>query len=68
MGRLKTMKRLTLAAAKGFEVHGRATRKAAFLAKMETLAPWAELGARDRAEFCVNGFSIHAEACGLRPG
>ena len=37
------MKQMTLAAAKGFEVHGRATRKAAFLAKMETLVPWAEV-------------------------
>jgi transposase, IS5 family len=36
------MKQMTLAAAKGFEVHGRATRKAAFLARMETLVPWAE--------------------------
>jgi IS5 family transposase len=31
-----------LAAAKGFEVHGRATRKAEFLARMEALVPWAE--------------------------
>ena len=37
-----TMKQMTLAAAKGFEVHGRATRKAEFLARMETLVPWAE--------------------------
>ena len=37
------MKQMTLAAAKGFEVHGRATRKAAFLAKMEALVPWAEV-------------------------
>ncbi len=36
------MKQMTLAAAKGFEVHGRATRKAAFLARMEALVPWAE--------------------------
>lgn len=35
------MKQMTLAAAKGFEVHGRATRKAEFLARMETLVPWA---------------------------
>jgi IS5 family transposase len=36
---------MTLAAAKaakGFEVHGRATRKAEFLARMETLVPWAQ--------------------------
>lgn len=36
------MKQITLAAAKGFEVHGRATRKAEFLARMQTLVPWAE--------------------------
>lgn len=35
------MKQMTLAAAKGFEVHGRATRKAEFLARMEGLVPWA---------------------------
>jgi transposase, IS5 family len=37
------MKQMTLAAAKGFEVHGRATRKAEFLARMHTLVPWTEL-------------------------
>jgi IS5 family transposase len=36
------MKQMTLATAKGFEVHGRATRKAEFLARMETLVPWTE--------------------------
>ena len=36
------MKQMTLAAAKGFEKHGRATRKAEFLARMEGLMPWAE--------------------------
>ena len=36
------MKQMTLAAVKGFEVHGRATRKAEFLARMQTLVPWAE--------------------------
>ena len=35
------MKQMTLAMAKGFEVHGRATRKAEFLARMEVLVPWA---------------------------
>lgn len=35
------MKQMTLAMAKGFEVHGRATRKAEFLARMEGLVPWA---------------------------
>ena len=33
------MKQMTLATIKGFEVHGRATRKAAFLARMEMLVP-----------------------------
>ena len=36
------MKQMTLAAAKGFEKHNRATRKAEFLARMEGLMPWAE--------------------------
>ena len=36
------MKQMTLAGAKGFEKHGRATRKAEFLARMESLMPWAE--------------------------
>ena len=36
------MKQMTLAAVKGFEVHGRATRKAEFLARMETLVPWSD--------------------------
>jgi IS5 family transposase len=37
------MKQMTLAMAKGFEVHGRATRKAEFLARMERWVPWAEM-------------------------
>ena len=36
------MKQMTLAATRGFEKHNRATRKAAFLALMEKLMPWAE--------------------------
>jgi IS5 family transposase len=36
------VKQMTLATAKGFEVHGRATRKAEFLARMEALVPWAQ--------------------------
>ena len=36
------MKQRTFATAKGFEVHGRATRKAEFLARMEMLVPWAQ--------------------------
>lgn len=36
------MKQMTLATAKGFEVHGRATRKAEFLARMQALVPWAQ--------------------------
>ena len=35
------MKQMTLATIKGFEVHRRATRKAAFMARMEMLVPWA---------------------------
>ncbi len=34
---------MTLASAKGFEVHGRATRKAEFLGRMETLVPWVQM-------------------------
>ena len=37
------MKQMTFATTKGFEVHGRATRKAEFLARMEALVPWAAL-------------------------
>ena len=36
------MKQMTLAATRGFEKHGRATRKAEFLARMEGLMSWAE--------------------------
>lgn len=36
------MRQMTFATAKGFEVHGRATRKAEFLARMEALVPWAQ--------------------------
>lgn len=36
------MKQMTLAVGTGFEKHGRATRKAAFLAQMEALVPWAQ--------------------------
>ena len=36
------MKQMTFAGAKGFEVHGRATRKSEFLARMDALVPWAE--------------------------
>jgi IS5 family transposase len=36
------MKQMTLAAGRGFEKHARSTRKAEFLARMETLMPWAE--------------------------
>jgi len=34
------VKQMTFATSKGFEVHGRATRKAEFLARMEALVPW----------------------------
>ena len=36
------MKQMTLPTGTGFELHARPTRKAEFLAKMETLMPWAE--------------------------
>lgn len=36
------MKQQTLAAPRGFEKHSRATRKAEFLARMESLMPWSE--------------------------
>jgi len=36
------VKLMTLSGAKGFEVHGRATRKVEFLARMNTLVPWSE--------------------------
>jgi IS5 family transposase len=39
----KAMKQMTLATGTGFELHVRPTRKAEFLAKMESLMPWAEL-------------------------
>lgn len=53
------MKQMTLAAAKGFEVHGRATRKAEFLARMEALVPW--------AEFCSLIEPYYPKAGGGRP-
>ena len=43
------MTQMTFATAKGFEVHGRATRKAEFLARMEALVPWAEFCALSEA-------------------
>jgi IS5 family transposase len=36
------VKQMTFSAAKGFEVHGRATRKAEFLARMDSLVPWSQ--------------------------
>jgi IS5 family transposase len=36
------MKQMTLAATKVFEKHNRSTRKTEFLARMESLMPWAE--------------------------
>lgn len=36
------MKQMTLAVLNGFEKHGRTTRKAEFLARMDALMPWAE--------------------------
>lgn len=37
------MKQMTLATGTGFELHARPTRKAEFLAKMESLMPWSAL-------------------------
>jgi len=37
------MKQMTLATGTGFELHARPTRKAEFLARMESLMPWAAL-------------------------
>jgi IS5 family transposase len=42
MGERPILKQMTFAAAKGFEAHGRTTRKAQFLARMESLVPWSE--------------------------
>ena len=53
------MKQMTLAAAKGFEVHGRSTRKAEFLARMEALVPW--------VEFCALIEPYYPKAGGGRP-
>ena len=53
------MKQMTLAAAKGFEVHGRSTRKADFLARMEALVPW--------VEFCALIEPYYPKAGGGRP-
>ena len=39
---MDAMKQMTLAVGTGVEKHGRATRKAAFLAQMEALVPWAQ--------------------------
>ncbi len=36
------MKQMTFSMVRGFEKHGRTTRKAEFLARMERLMPWAE--------------------------
>ena len=49
------MKQMTLAAAKGFESHGRATRKAEFLAKMEALVPWSEFCAKIEPHYAKVG-------------
>src|SRR5947207_6411886 len=45
------VKQMTFATAKGFEVHGRATRKAQFLARMEMLVPWAQFCALIEAHY-----------------
>jgi IS5 family transposase len=48
------MKQMTLAA-KGFEKHHRATRKAEFLARMERLMPWSELCALIERHYLKEG-------------
>ena len=53
------MKQMTFAMTKGFEAHGRATRKAAFLARMEALVPW--------ASFCALIEPHYPKAGGGRP-
>ena len=53
------MKQMTFATTKGFEAHGRATRKAAFLARMEALVPW--------APFCALIEPHYPKAGGGRP-
>ena len=53
------MKQMTLAATTGFERHNRATRKAAFLARMETLVPW--------TEFCALIEPHYPKAGNVRP-
>jgi IS5 family transposase len=45
------VKQMTFAAAKGFEVHGRATRKAQFLVRMQELVPWGEFCALIEAHY-----------------
>jgi len=45
------MRQMTLAKAKGFEVHGRATHKAEFLARMQMLVPWSEFCAVIEAHY-----------------
>ena len=49
------MEQMTFAAAKGFEVHGRATRKGEFLARMEALIPWAQFCAVIEAHYPTAG-------------
>jgi transposase, IS5 family len=45
------VRQMTFATAKGFEVHGRTTRKAQFLARMEGLIPWSEFFALIEAHY-----------------
>jgi IS5 family transposase len=45
------MKQMTLAA-RGFEKHAKATRRAQFLAEMERVVPWAQLGALIEPVYC----------------
>ena len=50
------MKQMTLTTFKGFETHGRAMCKAAFLARMEMLVPWAAFYSANRTTLPEGGF------------
>ncbi len=52
---MQQMKQMTLAASKRFEVYGRSTRKAEFLARMEAVVPWAEFCALIEPHYAKSG-------------
>jgi IS5 family transposase len=49
------MKHMTLAASRRFEVYGRSTRKAEFLARMEVLVPWVDSCAPSEPHYAEPG-------------